>query len=115
MISISTTIINVQSPVLIYSLSKSLCNIRATCKTLDIYVGRCEKSADCNAIIDYVKNDCKINVIECICVFADNSPAKSFKVTVNANDRDSLLQESLWPENICVRKYFKSRNHGRST
>ena len=94
---------------------KSLCNIRATCKTLDIYVGRCEKSVDCNAIIDYVKNDCKINVIECICVSADNSPVKSFKVTVNASDRDSLLQESLWPENICVRKYFKPRNHGRST
>ena len=86
--------------------------IRGIVKTLDIYVGRCDKSVDCALISNYIENDLNVNVTECICVSNKDSKVNSFKVTVRACDRDSLLQDNLWPENICVRKYFKSRNNG---
>ena len=50
---------------------------------------------------DYVKNDCKINVIECICVSADNSPVKSFKVTINASERFTTTGIIMAREYLC--------------
>ena len=52
-------------------------------------------------------------MISCICLSSAQAHLKSFKVAAYAEDRDMLLDENLWPENVFVRKYFSSKNNGR--
>ena len=51
--------------------------------------------------------------ISCVKISADESKVKSFKLTVLAENEDKLLDPSVWPENIRVRRYFYSRHNGR--
>ena len=48
--------------------------------------------------------------MSCVCLSGDDSDIKSFKVTVSYDDRDVVLDASIWPENITVRKYYKKRS-----
>ena len=41
-----------------------------------------------------------------LCLSRIDADVKSFKVTVNSENRDKLLDGNLWPENVHVRKYF---------
>ena len=91
------------------------CTIKGIGKTLDVYIGRCDASVTSELITEYIESELKVGVVGCLCVSADQSSIKSFKVTVQASDRDKLLEASLWPENVCVRKYFKPKNHGRKS
>ena len=81
-------------------------------KTLDIYVGRCESAVNCDILKSYIETDIKITVLDCECVSPATSSSKSFKVTVSAVDRDRLLDATLWPVDICVRKFFKYKSNG---
>ena len=78
---------------------------------MDVYVGRCVKSVTEDALGKYNKDEASVDVVNCVCLSNDNSDIKSFKVTVAVKDRDALLDASIWPEYISVRKYFKKRNY----
>ena len=81
-------------------------------ETRDIYVGRCDVDVTSNVLSEYIKETLKINIIGCICLSGDDSPVKSFKVTVSADDSYEMLKDDVWPLNIRVRKYFNKRNNG---
>ena len=79
----------------------------------DLYVGRCNPDVKIEDIKNYVKDEAGIDVIYCCIISKDDAPVKAFKITVIAEDADKLLDPSIWPENIRVRKYF-SRTSGRN-
>ena len=88
--------------------------IKGVKNTMDIYIGRLDKSVSDKDLTGYISNDLGIGVISCICLSRIDSDVKSFKVTVNSENRDKLLDGNLWPENVHVRKYFSSRRNGRN-
>lgn len=91
---------------------KEVTTIKAVQKSLDIYVGRCNASVDCDTLKSYVSDlNMDIDIISCTCLSSNLSDVKSFKISVHLNDRDKLLNAELWPENIIVRKYYKPRYH----
>ena len=79
---------------------------------MDIYIGRLDPSVSGDDLTTYIENDLGVNSVSCSCLSKLNAEIKSFKVTVNADDRDRLLDGRLWPENIIVRKFFPTRNNG---
>ena len=80
----------------------------------DLYVGRCNPDVKTEDIKNYVKDEAGIDVIYCCIISKDDAPVKAFKITVIAEDADKLLDPSIWPNNIRVRKYF-SRTSGRNS
>jgi len=91
---------------------KSEGSFRGVGRSLDLYVGRCDKSFTRKILENYMKTDIGIEVLNCECISSDSLDTKSFKVSVAANDRNNLLNQNLWLEHIRVRKYFKPRSHG---
>ena len=80
---------------------------------MDVYVGRFDSSVTCDDMKSYINDEISVNMISCICLSSADAQVKSFEVTVYAEDRDMLLDENLWPENVFVRKYFSSKNNDR--
>ena len=78
-------------------------------KMSDLYVGRCDVDIQPNTIVDYVKNEFKINVIECLELDTKIRFSKAFKLTVELNDRNKLLDLESWPKGIIVRKFYNRR------
>ena len=81
--------------------------IRGIENTMDVYISRCAESVTSDIISKYIEDETKIKVINCSGLSHENSEVQSFKVTVPSGDRDALLDGSLWPENVLVRKFFK--------
>ena len=79
----------------------------------DFYVGRCSPETSVDDINNFVSNVIDVPTISCVKISADESKVKSFKLTVLAENEDKLLDPSVWPKNIRVRRYFYSRNNGR--
>ena len=89
--------------------------IKGVKNTMDIYIGRLDKSVYDKDLTGYISNnDLGIGVISCICQSRIDADVKSFKVTVNSENKEKLLDGNLWPENVHVRKYFSSRRNGRN-
>ena len=84
-------------------------------QTIDVYVGRCDKSVSVDELKTYIENDIEVQVLGCICLNDNKSDTqmKSFKVTVLLEEREKLLDASKWPENIRVRKFFNPRKNGQ--
>ena len=83
---------------------------KSASRTLDLYVGRVDNDVVDDDIITYVVNNFKINPIkiEQLQIRATNYAA--FKLTINSNDRDSLLCPDKWPVGIIVNKYYNKNN-----
>jgi len=88
-------------------------NLRGVGGTLDLYVGRCDASVNCQILKSYIETEIPIDVVNCKLISKEDIAVKSFKITVAASDREKLLHPSLWPKHVSVRKYFKSRGNGR--
>ena len=76
----------------------------------DLYVGRCNPLAKDEDIKKYIQDELKVKVLACNVISKTESPAKAFKVTLNSDDIEKLLEASIWPKGIRVRKYFSKSN-----
>ena len=78
---------------------------RSASKTLDLFIGRVHKDVTENDIISYVENNFKVKTvnIDRLNIKAINYAA--FKLTINSNDRDTLLLPDKWPSGIIINKY----------
>ena len=83
--------------------------LRSANRKMDLFVARCDLQTTPNEIINYCKDSCKINVLNCIDLNSKSEYFKSFKLTVALSDRNALLSADMWPEGIIVRKFFKRR------
>ena len=86
---------------------------KASRKTYDLFIGRVHLDVSGNSIQKYMNNVLKVKPI-CISLIESIHKYKhfnSFKVTVDADIRDSLLDPDLWPENVVVNKFFSRKQH----
>ena len=74
--------------------------------TIDVYIGRCDKYLTGDILIEHIKDEINVDVIDCKCLSSHDSLAKAFKLTVLPNGCNKLLDSELWLENIRVRKVF---------
>ncbi|KAK3887456.1 hypothetical protein Pcinc_008458 [Petrolisthes cinctipes] len=90
--------------------TKSVHNSRfkGSARTADIYIGNVDLESDVEDVMQYVQDDLQIKVIGCSELVSQyaNRDWKSFKLTVDMNDRERLLQPDCWPESVNVRKYY---------
>ena len=87
--------------------------LKGVSESFDIYIGRCSPHTSVDNINNFVNDVLKVPTIGCVSISGNESKVKAFKLTVSAEDREKLLDASIWPENIRVRKYFYSRFNAR--
>ena len=79
-------------------------------RVLDIFVGGCNNTATEENLKNFVSSK-GINCLKCSILPSKSEWRKCFKITVNANERDQLLEANFWPQGITVGKYFKPINN----
>ena len=79
-------------------------------RVLDIFVGGCNNTATEENLKNFVSSK-GINCLKCSILPSKSEWRKCFKITVNASERDQLLEANFWPQGITVGKYFKPRNN----
>ena len=84
-------------------------NFKGVRQTFDVYIGRCDKSVKEEDLVVYMKNELKVNVVDCLCLSSSEYYFKSFKVTIFAENKDVVFTPDMWPENITVRRYFRAK------
>lgn len=72
----------------------------------NLYVGRCDPNVSTDDIVKYIQDEINIEPLNCDLISKPDLPVKSFRVCVRASDVETLLQPDVWPENICVRRYY---------
>ena len=82
-------------------------------RELDVFVGRCSLDTEEKDISDYCSRN-GVTVKKCQKITTISTSTVSFKVTVCASVRDSLLEADFWPQSIIVRKFYnRERNRQR--
>lgn len=77
-------------------------------RVFDIFVGGCPKDTQSAAISAYcVENG--VTTLKCESLATKSEWSASFKLSVNACEREKLLCADFWPEGMFVRKYFRAR------
>lgn len=84
--------------------------IRSAMKIVDIYVGNLDSDVTIEAFNNYVENDIGIRIEKCEALQSRNQHYRSFKLSINIDDRGKLLTSEAWPEGIICRKYYSARN-----
>jgi hypothetical protein len=71
----------------------------------DLFLYRVSKEEDSEIITKYNGQN---NVIPRAVVMVSNEEAKfnSFKLQVKSSDVSRILREDLWPEGVCIRRYY---------
>lgn len=79
-----------------------------------VYVGRCSRNTTVGGLEQFCK-DQDIEVLDIEELQTINNWSKSYKLSVNLMHRDSVMNESFWPEGIIFRKYFFPRKNQNKT
>ena len=77
--------------------------LRSAVRVGDLYIGNCDFDATVDSLAQYIVEEMKINVTNVEQLSSRIMSSKSFKVTVNMNDRQRLLSPDVWPEGIICR------------
>ena len=80
----------------------------------DFFVGRCHPSATTESLVSYVAEELQVSVLRCFCISREESFTKSFKVTVLAEHSSKMLDETMWPRDVTVRRFFLGRRQNGS-
>ena len=80
---------------------------RSADKTLDLFIGRVDNDVNENEITSYVLSNFNIKVVKIEKIDIKASYCAAFKLTINSNDRDTLLNPDKWPSGIIVNKFYK--------
>ena len=78
-------------------------------RVLDVFVGGCGLESTEKDIFDYVQKK-GVNCLKCTTLESKSEWRKCYKVSVNADDRDALLDAEYWPKGIHVGKFFKPKS-----
>ena len=86
--------------------------VAANQRDLDLFIGGCSLESSEDNIIEHCASlEITQKSIEVLESKADWY--KAYKLTVCATDRDKLLDPTVWPEGVFVRKFFKARVNNR--
>ena len=79
---------------------------KSVSRTLDLYIGRADKEVIEEDINNHVINNFNINPIKVVELEIKAIDYKAFKLTINSNDRDILLNPDKWPSGIVINKFY---------
>lgn len=77
-------------------------------RILDVYIGRCNKDTVNDNIFEHCV-EAGIRPVKCEALPIKSEWYCSFKLTVNASDRETLMTPDFWPDGIVARKYYRPR------
>ena len=83
--------------------------LKGVASTRDLYVGRCQPSVSKEVLAQYIKETANVTPQACAVISKPDIPVKSFRVTVSVSELEKLLDPSIWPEDVSVRKYTNGR------
>lgn len=78
-------------------------------QVISMYIGRCSNGTTKESLKDFCETQ-NIKVLEVDELANVNKWNKSFRVCFEAVHRDTVFNESFWPEGIIFRRYFYPRN-----
>ena len=76
-------------------------------RTLDVFLGRVDTEVTCDGIKEHIRDIFSIAVIYVKQLVIRSNELNAFEITVNAGDRDKLLNGEMWPEQV-------DRFHGKT-
>ena len=85
--------------------------IKSAPRIADLYLGNCDLEVTPEDIRDYIASEMNIDIDKCEVLPNKNPKCKSFKISLNMNDRSKLLSSEAWPENIYCRKFYNASGH----
>lgn len=88
-------------------------SLKSAIRTADLYIGNCDVDVTPDSLSRYILDDTDVRVIKCEEIPTRFVNSKSFKVTLNLNDRKTLLLSEVWPQGIVCGKYYSPRNSSR--
>ena len=92
-----------------------MCQVLVQCKNLvNIFVGLCHPFATTESLVSYVAEALEVSVLRCICFSREESFTKSFKLTVLPELSSKMLDETLWPRDVTVRRFFQRKRQNCS-
>ena len=71
----------------------------------DVFIYRVSKDTVTETLIKFVKGN-KFNVINLSCVSNNDAKYKSFKLSIPVSEYDKILDDSMWPIGVRVRRYY---------
>ena len=80
--------------------------------TRELYIGRCDPSVEIEDLRKYIKDTADVTILNCNVLSQPGLHVESFKVTLKKSDADALMDSSIWPENVYIRKYFNRTRRG---
>ena len=84
--------------------------LRSARRIGDLYIGNCDLEVTPDTLSAYILAETGIEISACEMLETKSTVSRSFKVTLNMNDRKKLLNPDVWPEEILCRKFYKPRN-----
>ena len=91
-------------------------NFKFSCSDpmISVYVGGCSTETTTDGIVSFCeKQNVKVEYIEEL--NSRNKFNRSFKLTVQNGDRDSVLNENFWPLGVIFRRFYYHRNAKQSS
>ena len=88
--------------------------LKSAPRVLDLYLGNVDIDASCDSVEKYILQEMNIKIVKCEELLSKNRNCKSFKISVNVQEREKLLSPDAWPENVVCRKFFSSRKSNKS-
>ena len=109
----SVTIVNSKARKLNFATGKRKTNEKLLFKgaerCIDIYIGRCSENVTPEMLEDYMKTDLNIQLRKCQQLSTKVPYSSAFKVTVNDNYKNIMLDPESWPEGVICRRFYTNR------
>ena len=84
--------------------------IKGAKRVADLYIGNCDLDVSVDSLISHISKETGIRVHKCEPIKSKSHVSKSFKISLNMNDRQKLLNPDIWPEDIVCRKFYNPRH-----
>ena len=65
--------------------------LKSAPKVLDLYLGNVDTDTSCDSVEKYILQEMNIKIVKCEELLCKNRNCKSFKISVNVQERDKLL------------------------
>ena len=84
--------------------------IKSGTKYTDLFISRVHNDVPIDDLKEFIEEE-GINIIAMERVSHTESRMQSFNLTICSQDKDSVLNDSFWPEGVMCRQFFTRRNY----
>lgn len=104
----------IKKPRIVGTKNTSEGNLKAVVKTRTkvIYIGRLEEKTTVKDIEEHIKSEIGMSVIKCYKLKCSMDKCSSFKVIIDPNNIDKIMNDSVWPEGTLIREFiYRNENN----